>query len=62
MNIELANWRSFFHYPLISFNLVNIPEDFIKRTPQLKSTSYNYTEGIRHGCEFIDSITVLGIL
>lgn len=47
-----------FSLPVIPFKLVNIPKEFIKQTPQLQSTIYNYTAGIHYGCEYIENGTV----
>ncbi|MEH7418622.1 HipA family kinase [Neobacillus drentensis] len=44
--------------PVVPFQLVYIPKEFIKRTPELHSTIYHYTAGIHYGCEFIENSTV----
>ncbi|WP_160719523.1 HipA family kinase [Bacillus sp. USDA818B3_A] len=41
--------------PVIPFKLVYIPKKFIKQTPQLQSTIYNFTAGIQYVCEFIEN-------
>ncbi|MBD8135590.1 HipA family kinase [Peribacillus frigoritolerans] len=44
--------------PVIPFDLVYIPEDFIKKTPELQSTQHNYSSGYQYGCVFIRNSTV----
>lgn len=44
--------------PVIPFELVYIPDEFIKQTPQLQSSKHNYTAGIHYGCVFIENCTV----
>lgn len=44
--------------PVIPFDLVYIPEEFIKKTPELKSSKHNYSSGYQYGCVFIKNSTV----
>jgi hypothetical protein len=44
--------------PVIPFDLVFIPEEFIKKTPELQSTKLNYSSGYQYGCVFIENSTV----
>jgi hypothetical protein len=44
--------------PIIPFKLVYIPEDFIKKTPELKQKKHNYISGYHFGCVYIKNCTV----
>lgn len=44
--------------PAIPFDLVYIPEEFLKKTPQLQSSKQTYRSGYHYGCVFIENCTV----
>lgn len=44
--------------PVIPFELVYIPEEFIKKTPELQSKEYQYSSGYQYGCVFIENAIV----
>lgn len=44
--------------PVIPFELVYIPEEFIKKTPELHSKKQRYNSGYHYGCIFIESAMV----
>lgn len=44
--------------PIIPFELVYIPEAFIKNTPQLKSKKHHFDPGYHYGCLFIENCVV----
>ena len=39
--------------PIIPFKLVYIPEDFLKKTPELQQKKHNYISGYHFGCVYI---------
>ncbi|WP_445489996.1 HipA family kinase [Niallia sp. 03133] len=44
--------------PVIPFELVYIPQEFIKKTPELHSKKFNYSSGYQYGCVFIENCLV----
>lgn len=44
--------------PVIPFDLVYIPQEFIKETPELHSKKFNYSSGYQYGCIFIENCLV----
>jgi hypothetical protein len=44
--------------PIIPFKLVYIPEDFIKKTPELKQKKHNYISRYHFGYVYIENCTV----
>lgn len=44
--------------PVVPFELVHIPEDFIKKTPELQSDKYNFNSGYHISCLFIENSIV----
>lgn len=40
--------------PVVPFELVHIPEEFIKKTPELQSDKYNFSSGYHISCLFIE--------
>ena len=47
-----------FSLPVIPFDLVYIPEDFIKKTPELQTKKNTYRPGYQYGCVFIKNSVV----
>lgn len=41
--------------PVVPFELVHIPEEFIKKTPELQSDKYNFSSGCHISCLFIEN-------
>jgi hypothetical protein len=44
--------------PVIPFELVYIPKEFIEKTPELQSKGHNYSSGYHYGCVFIENAVV----
>ncbi|MFJ8266141.1 HipA family kinase [Peribacillus asahii] len=47
-----------FSLPVIPFELVYIPNEFIEKTPELQSENYKYSSGHQYGCVFIENAVV----
>lgn len=48
----------FLSLPVVPFELVFIPEEFIKNTPKLHSKKYNFSSGCQYACLFIENSIV----
>ena len=44
--------------PVVPFELVNIPKEFIKKTPELKSKKYKFSSGYHFCCLFFENSNV----
>lgn len=45
--------------PVVPFDLVYIPDEFIKKNPELHSKKYKFSSGCQYGCLFIENSIVL---
>ncbi len=45
--------------PVVPFDLVYIPDEFIKKTPELQSQKYKFSSGCQYACLFIENSIVL---
>lgn len=45
--------------PVVPFDLVYIPDEFVKKTPELHSKRYKFSSGCQYACLFIENSIVL---
>ena len=54
----IGSLAKLFSLPVIPFELVYIPKEFIEKTPELQTKKHNYTQGYQYACLFLENAMV----